>query len=79
MTEQGPPFDRVQIGASGVDGELSFELFFALSLRRRVWLILDKRLTFSRQGEFLDQELALKEGYTYLQRAKGHTAGQGQS
>ena len=74
MTEQGPPFDRVQIGPSGVDGELSFELFFALSLRRRVWLILDKRLTFSRQGEILDQDLALKDGYTYLQRVKGHTA-----
>ena len=74
MTAQGPPFDRVQIGPSGVDGELSFELFFALSLRRRVWLILDKRLTFSRQGEVLDQDLALKEGYTYLQRMKGHTA-----
>ena len=79
MTEQGPPFDRVQIGPSGVDGELSFELFFALSLRRRVWLILDKRLTFSRQGEVLDQDLALKEGYTYLQRAKGPTATPGQS
>ena len=74
MTGQGPPFDRVQIGPSGVDGELSFELFFALSLRRRVWLILDKRLTFSRLGEVLDQDLALKEGYTYLQRVKGHTA-----
>ena len=79
MTEQGPPFDRVQIGPSGVDGELSFELFFALSLRRRVWLILDKRLTFSRQGEVLDQALALKEGYAYLQRVKGYTATQGQS
>ena len=78
MTEQGPPFDRVQIGPSGVDGELSFELFFALSLRRRIWLILDKRLTFSRQGEVLDHTLALKEGYVYLQHVKGHTATQGQ-
>ena len=76
MTKHGPPFDRVQIGPSGVDGELSFELFFAMSLRRRVWLILDKRLTFSRQGEVLDQDLALKEGYTYLQRVKGHTSAQ---
>jgi len=74
MMQQGPPFDRVQIGPSGVDGELSFELFFALSLRRRVWLVLDKRLTFSRQGEVLDHTLALKEGYTYLQRVNGHTA-----
>ena len=79
MTPQGPPFDRVQIGPSGVDGELSFELFFALSLRRRVWLILDKRLTFSRQGEVLDHTSALKEGYAYLQRAKGHTPAQGQA
>ena len=71
MTGQGPPFDRVQIGPSGVDGELSFELFFALSLRRRVWLIIDKRLTFWRQGEVLEQELALKEGYAYLQRVRG--------
>jgi hypothetical protein len=78
MTKQGPPFDRVQIGPSGVDGELSFELFFAMSLRRRVWLILDKRLTFSRQGELLDQDLALKEGYAYLQRLKGPTATQAQ-
>jgi hypothetical protein len=74
MTQQGPPFDRVQIGPSGVDGELSFELFFSLSLRRRVWLVLDKRLTFWRQGEVLEQDLALKEGYAYLQRMKGYTA-----
>jgi hypothetical protein len=74
MTQQGPPFDRVQIGPSGVDGELSFELFFSLSLRRRVWLIIDKRLTFLRHGEVLDQDQALKEGYTYLQRLKGRTA-----
>ena len=78
MTPHGPPFDRVQIGPSGVDGELSFELFFALSLRRRVWLILDKRLTFSRQGEVLDHTHALKEGYAYLQRLKGHAPAQGQ-
>jgi hypothetical protein len=79
MTQQGPPFDRVQIGPSGVDGELSFELFFALSLRRRVWLVLDKRLTFSRQGEVLDHTLALKEGYAYLQRMKGNMPAQGQA
>ena len=69
----------MQIGPSGVDGELSFDLFFSLSLRRRVWLILDKRLTFSRQGEVLDHTLALKEGYAYLQRTKGHTPAQGQA
>jgi len=69
----------VQIGPSGVDGELSFELFFALSLRRRVWLIIDKRLTFLRHGEVLDQDLALKEGYTYLQRVKGHIGTQDQA
>jgi len=79
MMQQGPPFDRVQIGPSGVDGELSFELFFALSLRRRVWLVLDKRLTFSRQGEVLDHTLALKEGYAYLQRMKGNMPAQGQA
>ena len=76
MTKQGPPFDRVQIGPSGVDGELSFELFFAMPLRRRVWLILDKRLTFSREGEVIDHTLALKEGYAYLQRVKGHSTAQ---
>ena len=79
MTQQGPPFDRVQIGPSGIDGELSFELFFAMSLRRRVWLVLDKRLTFSRQGEVLDHTVALKEGYAYLQRLKGHAPTQGQA
>jgi hypothetical protein len=79
MTQQGPPFESGADRAVGCRWGLSFELFFSLSLRRRVWLILDKRLTFSRQGEVLDHTIALKEGYAYLQRVKGHAPAQGQA